>query len=134
MSKITPFPIRNHQCPPSRSLGTGYIWHTFIHARELRIHTQLKITFLWSMMSRMTQSSKYLFRDPQCPPSMTLRTGCSWHTSIHSREMTIVIQSIITYNYDPWCQSSILQVSITIDTSGKQVRTLILIFIYLSYL
>ena len=91
MSRMTPSsktPVRIHQHPPSMTSRTSGSWHTSIHARVLRFGTQVKIHISWrSMMSRITPSSKYPVRNLQHPPSMTLRTRCSWHTSIHAREM-----------------------------------------------
>ena len=89
MSKIAPFskyPVRNHQLPPSMTSRMGSSWYTTIHARKLRFGTQVR-NHIRSMMSRMTPSSKYSVRNHPRPPSMTSRTGGSWHTSIHAREL-----------------------------------------------
>ena len=79
MSRRTPtskYPVRNHQRPPSTTLRTGGYWHTFIHAKELKFGTQVKSHISWwSMMSRMTLSSKYLVRNHQHPPCMDLEDG-----------------------------------------------------------
>ena len=91
MSRITPSsksPVRNHQHPPSMTSRTGGSWHTSIHARELKFGTQVKNHISWwSMMSRITSSFKIPVRILQLPPSMTSRTGGSWHTSNHAREL-----------------------------------------------
>ena len=88
MTPSSKSPVRNLQRPPSMTCRTGGSSHTSIHARELKFGTQVKNHISWwSMMSRMTPSSKYPVRNHQCPPSMTSRTRCSWHTSIHAREL-----------------------------------------------
>ena len=91
MSRMTPStknPVRNHQHSPSIILRMGGSWHNYIHARELKFGTQVKNHISWwSMMWRMTLSSKYPVKNHQHPPSMTSRTGGSSHTSIHAREM-----------------------------------------------
>ena len=90
--------------PPSIQSGTinvlhlrtsriGCTWHTSIHARELKFGTQVENHILWcSMMSRITPSFKYPVRIHQHPPSMTLRTEGSWHTSFHARKLKFVTQ------------------------------------------
>ena len=58
-------------------------------------------------MSRMTPSSKTPVRNHQRPPSMTSRTGGSWHTSNHTGELKfgtqvknhISWQSMMTRNF-----------------------------------
>jgi hypothetical protein len=105
MSRMTPsskYPVRNHQRPPSMTSRMGGSWHTSIHARELKFGTQVKNHISWrSMMSRMTPSSKYPVRNHQRPPSMTLRTGGSWHPSIHARELKFgtLVQNHISWLY-----------------------------------
>ena len=104
MSRMTPsskYPVRNLQHPPSMTSRTGASWHTSIYARELKFGTQVNNYILWqSMMSRMTPSSKYPVRNHQCPASMTLRTGGSWHTSIHARELRFGAK---VKNHISWC-------------------------------
>ena len=81
------------QCPPIMTSRMGVSWHISIHARELKFGTQVNNHISWrSMMSRMTPSSKYPLRNNQHPPSMTSRTGDSWHSSIHARELTFGTQ------------------------------------------
>jgi len=41
----------------------------------------------WSIMSRMTHSSKTPVRNLQHPPSMVFKDAGSWHTSNHAREL-----------------------------------------------
>ena len=55
-------------------------------------------------MSRMTPSSEYPIRNIQHPPSMTLRTGSSWHSFIHARELKFGTQVKNKYYNDPWFQ------------------------------
>ena len=91
MSWMTPSsksPVRNHQHHPNMTSRTGGSWLASNHARELKFGTQVEncITW-WFMMSRMTPSSKSPVRNHQHPPSIISRTGDSWHTSNHAREL-----------------------------------------------
>ena len=102
MLRMTPsskYPVRNHQHPPSMTLRMRSSWHTSIHARELKFGTQVKHHISWwSMMSRMTPSSRYPVRNLQHPPSMTSRMGGSWLPSYHARELKFGTMSSITYD------------------------------------
>ena len=62
----------------------------------------------------MTPSSKTPVRNLQHPPSMTLRTGVSWHTSIHARDLKFGTQ-VKTHIY--W------QSMMSIMTSSSQVSS-----------
>ena len=71
--------------PPSIESGTINIpqvwtlrmegsWHTCNHARELKFATQVKNHILWwYMISRMTSSSKYPFKNHQSPPMLNVK-------------------------------------------------------------
>ena len=91
MSRMTPStktPVRDNQSPPSMTSRMGGSWFTPNHARELKFGTQVNYHISWwSVMSRMTPSSKTPVRNHQCPPSMTSRMGGSWLTSNHAREL-----------------------------------------------
>ena len=67
---------------------TGGSWSSSKHAREQKIGPQGKNNISrWSLMSRMTPSSKIPVRNLQHPQSMTSRTGRSWGPSKHAREL-----------------------------------------------
>jgi len=84
----TKTPVRNLHRPPSMTLRMAGPWHSLNHARELKFGRQLKNHIsLWSMMSRMTPSSKTPVRNLQHPPSITLRMAGPWQTSNHAREL-----------------------------------------------
>jgi len=53
---------------------TGGSWHTSHYARELKFGRQVKNHISWwSMLSKMTSSSKTPLRNNQCPPSMDFK-------------------------------------------------------------
>ena len=81
-------PVRNLQHPPSMISRMGGSWGTSKHARELKFGTQVKNHISRrSILYMMTPSSKTPVSNPQHPPSMTSRTGGSWGTSKHAREL-----------------------------------------------
>ena len=91
LSMMTPSsntPVRNLQHPPSMTSRMGGTWGTSKHARELKCGTQVKNCISrQSILSMMTLSSNTPVRNLQHPPSMTSRTGGSWGTSKHAREL-----------------------------------------------
>ena len=88
MAQPSKTPVRNLQHPPSMTLRMGGSWHLSNHSRELKFGKQVKNHIKWwSMMSRMTQTSKNPVRNHQCLSNMTLSTGGSWHTSNHARDL-----------------------------------------------
>ena len=102
MTPSSKSPVRNVQRSPSMTSRTGGSWHTSIHARQLKFGTHVNNYISWlSMMSGMTPSSKYPVRNHEHPPSITSRTGGSWHM-LESWDLTH--KSIITYHDDPLCQ------------------------------
>ena len=68
------YPVRNYKRPSSMTSRTGGSWHTFIHARVLRIGTQVRSHISWwYMVSRMTLSSRYLIRNHQHPQGIDIK-------------------------------------------------------------
>ena len=106
MTPSSKTPFRNLQHPPSMTSRTGGSWHTSIHARELKFGTQVKNHISWwSMMSTMTQSSKYPVRNPQCPPSIDFKDEGVRDTLLTMLESwNLAHKSKITYHDDLWYQ------------------------------
>ena len=58
------------------SLRMGGSWYTSNHVRELKLGTQVKNHISWwSMMSRITPSSKTPVKNHQCPPGKDFEDG-----------------------------------------------------------
>ena len=65
-------PVRNLQFPPTMMLRMRGSLHTFNHARELKLSTQVR-NHIWCSLSKMVPSFKTPVRNLQHPLSMTLR-------------------------------------------------------------
>ena len=88
MTPSSKTPVRNLQHPPSMTSRMGGSWGTSKHARELKFGTQVKNHISrQNILSMVTPSSKTPVRNLQDPPSMTSRTGGSWGTFKHVREL-----------------------------------------------
>ena len=71
--------------------GRGLL-HTSIHARELKLCTQVKNHIAWqSMMPRMTPSSKSPVMHLQIPPSIISRMWVSWADIWHRSQESHII-------------------------------------------
>ena len=67
-------PVRNHQCPPSNPIKDPHSWHSSNEDSDTKLSEYdplgLRST---SMASRMILSSKFPVRNPQHPPSTSLK-------------------------------------------------------------